>query len=119
VAAFLHTSLVGTPYFNTTERKMASYTTEAELECIEIWKTGRTGTNTIQGKNTSEESQEYNQIAGDIGTAAAEQSLRFVTGERSLDEYDSFIADLERMGLGRMQELRQAAYDRYLEANAG
>ena len=116
VAAFLHTSLVGTPYFNTTERKMASYTTEAELECIDIWKTGRTGTNAIQGKNTSEESMEYNQIAGDIGTAAAEQSLRFVTGERSLDEYDAFMADLERMGLGRLQELRQAAYDRYLEA---
>ena len=119
VAAFLHTSLVGTPYFNTTERKMASYTTEAELECIDIWKTGRTGTNSIQGKNTSEESQEYNQIASDIGTAAAEQSLRFVTGERSLDEYDSFIADLDRMGLDRLQELRQAAFDRYLEANAG
>ena len=116
VAAFLHTSLVGTPYFNTTERKLASYTTEAELECIDIWKTGRTGTNTIQGKNTSEESDQYNQIAGDIGTAANEQCLRFVTGERSLDEYDSFIADLETMGLERLRELRQAAYDRYLES---
>ena len=115
VAAFLHTSLVGTPYYNTTERKLASYTTEAELECIDIWKTGRTGTNTFQGKNTSEESQEYTQIAGDIGTAASEQSLRFVTGERSLDEYDAFIEDLERMGLDRLRELRQAAYDRYLE----
>ena len=119
VAAFLHTSLVGTPYYNTTERKKASYTTEAELECIDIWKTGRTGVSIFQGKNTSEESQEYSQIAGDIGTAAAEQSLRFVTGERSLAEYDTFIQDLERMGLGRLQELRQAAYDRYLEASAG
>ena len=116
VAAFLHTSLVGTPYYNTTERKIASYTTEAEIECIDIWKTGRTGTNRVQGKLTSEESQEYNALASDINTHASEQSLRFVTGESSLDDFESFVADLERMGMNRLQELRQAAYDRYLES---
>ena len=115
VAAFLHTSFVGTPYYNTTERKMATFTTEAEMECIEVWATGRSGDRAFEGKNTSEESQRYNQIAGDIATAASEQSLRFVTGERSLDEYDTFVADLERMGLNELRDIRQAAYDRYLE----
>ena len=52
----------------------------------------------------------------DIATAAAEQSLRFVTGDRSLEEYDSFIEDLRAMGLDRLTEIKQAAYDRYLEA---
>ena len=63
-----------------------------------------------------EESEEYNRTVSDIATAAAEQSLRFVTGDRSLDEYDAFIEDLRAMGLDRLTELKQAAYDRYLEA---
>ena len=115
VAAFVYTSFVGVPYFNTTERRKATFTTEAELECIDVWNTGRTGMNIFHGKNTLEESQRYSQIAGDIVTAVTEQNLRFVTGERSLEEYDDYIADLERMGLGDLGEIRQAAYDRYLE----
>ena len=115
VATFLHTSLVGTPYYNTTERKIASFTTEAERECIDVWLTGRTGANIYQGKMTVTESEEYNRVCSDIATAASEQGPRFVTGDRSLDEYDAFLADLEKMGLSRLTELKQAAYDRYLE----
>ena len=116
VATFLHTSLVGTPYYNTTERKIASFTTEAERECIDVWLTGRTGEDLYHGKLTMEESEEYNRTVSDIATAAAEQSLRFVTGDRSLEEYDSFIEDLRAMGLDRLTEIKQAAYDRYLAA---
>ena len=116
VATFLHTSLVGTPYYNTTERKIASFSTEAEMECIDVWLTGRTGTNRYQGKMTVTESEEYNRVCSDIATASSEQSLRFVTGDRSLDEYDAFLAELEKMGLSRLTALKQAAYDRYLES---
>ena len=116
VATFLHTSLVGTPYYNTTERKIASFTTEAERECIDVWLTGRTGENLYHGKLTMDESEEYNRTVSDIATAASEQSLRFVTGDRSLDEYDAFIEDLRAMGLDRLTEIKQAAYDRYLGA---
>ncbi len=115
VATFRYTSLVGTPYYNTTERKIASFTSEAEKECFDIWITGHTGESIYQGKMTVDESEEYNSLATDIATAVSEQCLRFVTGERSLDEYDDFVADMESMGLGRMTELKQAAYDRYLE----
>lgn len=116
VATFLHTSLVGTPYYNTTERKIASFTTDAERECIDVWLTGRTGANIYQGKMTVAESEEYNRTCSDIATAASEQGLRFVTGDRALSEYDSFLQDLENMGLGRLTEIKQAAYDRYLES---
>ena len=116
VATFLHTSLVGTPYYNTTERKIASFTTEAERECIDVWLTGRTGSNIYQGKMTAAESEEYNRTCSDIATAASEQGLRFVTGDRPLSEFDSFLQDLESMGLSRLTEIKQAAYDRYLES---
>ena len=116
VATFRYTSLVGTPYYNSTERKIASFTTEAEKECFDIWITGHTGESIYHGKMTVEESEEYNGLATDIATAVSEQCLRFVTGERSLDEYDDFVQDMVDMGLDRMTELKQAAYDRYLEA---
>lgn len=116
VATFLHTSLVGTPYYNTTERKIASFTSEAERECIDVWLTGRTGSSRYQGKLTVAESEEYNRACSDIATAASEQSLRFVTGDRPLSEFDSFLQDLESMGLNRLTEIKQAAYDRYLES---
>lgn len=116
VATFLHTSLVGTPYYNTTERKIASFTSDAEKECFDIWITGHTGEQIYKGKMTVEESMEYNGLANDVATAVSEQCLRFVTGERSLDEFDAFVADLNAMGMERMTELKQAAYDRYLES---
>lgn len=117
VAIFLHTSLVGTPYFNTTERKLASFTTDAEKECLDVWLTGRTGANLYHGKMTMEESEEYNRVCGDIASAVDEQSLRFVTGDRSLEDYDTFLSELEIMGLDRLTELKQAAFDRYLADN--
>jgi len=115
VATFRYTSLVGTPYYNTTERKIASFTTDAEKECFDVWITGHTAEAIYQGKMTVEESEEYNALATDIATAVSEQCLQFVTGQKSLDEYDQFVADMEGMGLPRMTELKQAAYDRYLE----
>lgn len=115
VATFRYTSLVGTPYYNSTERKIASFTTDAEKECFDVWVKGHTGDLRYQGKMTVEESEEYNGLATDIATAVSEQALRFVTGERSLDEYDAFVEEMVGMGLDRMTELKQAAYDRYLE----
>ena len=115
VATFVYTSLVGTPYYNTTERKIASFSSEAEKECISVWTDNNTGTALYQGKMTLEESEEYNSLVSDVSTFVNEQVLRFVMGERSLDEYDDFLSELEGMGIGRLVELKQAAYDRYLE----
>lgn len=116
VATFLYTSLVGTPYYNTTERKIASFSTEAEKECLNVWITNHTGTAIYQGKMNLEESEEYNTLVSDISTHVNEQILRFVMGDRDLSEYDMFLEELETMGMSRLVELKQAAYDRYLNA---
>lgn len=116
VATFLYTSLVGTPYYNTTERKIASFSTEAEKECLNVWITNHTGTAIYQGKMNLEESEEYNALVSDISTHVNEQILRFVMGDRDLSEYDMFLEELETMGMSRLVELKQAAYNRYLNA---
>ena len=37
-----------------------------------------------------------------------------MTGERSLDECDDFVAELEEMGLQDVLDVQQAAYDRFI-----
>ena len=48
-----------------------------------------------------------------------ENGAKFVTGEKSFDEWDSFVADLKAMGVDEMLAAYQSAYDRWAEANGG
>ena len=50
-----------------------------------------------------------------MNTFVAEEALKFVTGDRSLDEFDKFVSQLEGLGMNDVLEIIQGAYDRYLE----
>ena len=63
---------------------------------------------------TPEESTEYAAVYSDISTYMDENISKFVTGDKSLDEFDEFTAMLKQMNVDRCVELQQAAYDRYL-----
>lgn len=63
---------------------------------------------------TPDEGAEYAQLYTDIETYADESMLQFITGARSIDEYDDFVATLQSMNIDRCRELKQAALDRYL-----
>ena len=62
---------------------------------------------------TAEESNEYASIVSDILTYASENIPRFVVGDRSFEEWDSFVAEVEGMNLRRAIEIYQGALDRY------
>ncbi|MDO5424579.1 MAG: extracellular solute-binding protein [Eubacteriales bacterium] len=62
---------------------------------------------------TVEENAEYSNLFADIDTYISENALSFITGAKSLDEFDSFIETVKGMGLPRCVELKQAALDRY------
>jgi sugar phosphate isomerase/epimerase len=40
--------------------------------------------------------------------------LQFIIGQKSLDEWDSFVSTLYDMGIDTAIEVKQAAYDDYL-----
>lgn len=46
-------------------------------------------------------------------TYVSEQTLKFLTGERSLDEFDAFVAELNKAGLEDYLAVYQTAVDRY------
>lgn len=63
---------------------------------------------------TAEERKEAANLENTINVYVTEHALKFVTGEESLDNFDEFVNDLNDQGLERLLEIRQAAYDRFL-----
>lgn len=64
---------------------------------------------------TTEESQHKADLQNDIETYQTEMRLKFITGQLDIDaEWDNYCTALEGMGIHTMEEITQAAVDRYL-----
>lgn len=63
---------------------------------------------------TSEEGSQYNAIFNDIQTYAEEMILKFIIGEEPLTGISQFQDEITAMGIATCIEIKQAAYDRYL-----
>ncbi|WP_208560026.1 extracellular solute-binding protein [Marinilactibacillus kalidii] len=63
---------------------------------------------------TAEERREDANLNNVMNTYVLEEAIKFVTGSRSMDEFDEFIKELNDIGLDRMLEIRNDAYQRYL-----
>lgn len=63
---------------------------------------------------TTEQADELASIQSNIDTYASEMSLKFVTGDESLDNYDAFVERLNQLGMQRLIEIHQDAYDAFL-----
>lgn len=82
----------------------------------DIW-----GSTRVPGKSSymagyqlsTEESTEFANLYGDIGTYIEENVAKFIVGERPLSEYDSFTAQLKEMNIARIGEIYKAAEERY------
>ena len=64
---------------------------------------------------TTEESEEISSVATDIATKVNSDILAFMTGEVPLndDTWAEYCANLESMGLDRLTEIYEGAYERY------
>ena len=93
--------------------------TETELACGPAWTKG--DANYMLPANitlTTEEGEESAWLLSDINTYIAENQAKFVTGARSMDEFDDFIATVESMGIMDAAEIYQAAVERYNDRSA-
>ena len=63
---------------------------------------------------SADDTSEYYSLASDVGTLFAESATKVVTGQLDEAGYRQVIEDARGMGLDRMTELYQAAYDDYL-----
>lgn len=62
---------------------------------------------------SDEQSDELNLYKNEIMTYINENYLAFVDGSKPMSEWDSYIAGLEGMGIGRCREIYQEAYDAF------
>lgn len=94
--------------------------TEQQLEAPVIWMTNKDNSwgcpSTLT--MTTDESEEYNSMAGDITTYAQENFLRYIIGDAPIDDLDSFVETCKEMGLEQCLEIKQASLDRYYERQA-
>lgn len=65
-----------------------------------------------------DESREYSDIMSKVNNYAEEQIYAFIFGDRPIEEFDDFRAQLEALGINRACEIKQAAYDRYVARSA-
>lgn len=64
---------------------------------------------------TSEELKELATLKTDLKNYMASMKSQFIVGEKDIDAtWDEYLAELEKIGLSRLLEIEQAAYDRYI-----
>lgn len=64
---------------------------------------------------TDEESSAYTAIMSDVNVYVNESSIKFINGDRSMDEWDAYVERIERMRIGEATEITAAAYGRWAE----
>ena len=63
---------------------------------------------------TVEQSDELTEYSSTIATYAKGEIAKFIAGERAIDEYDAFVAELEKMGLREWENIYKEYYANYL-----
>lgn len=64
---------------------------------------------------TSSESESFSKTYSDINSYVQEMILKFIIGEESLDNWDSYVENVKAMGIDTCIEIKQDGYDRYME----
>ena len=70
-------------------------------------------------KATTEENEKWNEVATTVETYVSELIMGLVTGSKDIADLDTYIAEVDELGLADMVAIRQAQYDRYVAAGKG
>ena len=63
---------------------------------------------------TVEESEEINLLQTDLDTYIKQMEAKFITGEISFDEWDTYISNANKLDVDTLVKLYQDAYDRWI-----
>lgn len=100
------------------ERNYLGYT-DAQVKALDLWMRNTVSTQAPGAVWTVDDQNEYSGIASDLGSYVSTACLQFITGEKSMDEWDSFVEEaMTSFDVDRMQELYQSAIDAYLAIGA-
>jgi putative aldouronate transport system substrate-binding protein len=104
------------PFYNDNTKNYQIYS-EEQMAAAELWTSNADNsyniTKTMSQIMTPEEYEEYSTLYSDIATYFSECHLAFVMGTKPLDEFDSYVETMKQMGLDRVLELVDTAWNRY------
>ena len=106
----------GAGSFRIDSTRTMEYYGDDEMSLMDVWNNSSNDAADVLPSAislTADESYTYSAIFNDIGTHVQTNILSFITGTRSLDEYDDFIAEIEDMGIDECTAILQDALDRY------
>lgn len=63
---------------------------------------------------TAEEGDEYARIMSQVNTYRDTAVVNFIMGDKALSEFDDYVDDMISLGLDKVVEMQQAAYNRYM-----
>ncbi len=105
------------PTWESNKRLLATFN-EDEKGAFEIWANSRDNRDVYPyvAQLTIEETEEITALAADYETYADECRQKFIIGDMDIEtEYEAYEEAVREMGLIRALEIKQAAYDRYME----
>lgn len=102
------------PFYYRMERTTLTYDNEVEATVYDTWLSNMTSEYICNYTLDIDETTEYNSYATDMITTIQEYMTKFMTGDMDLTEqsWQDFQDKLDSLGLGRMQEIVQGAFDR-------
>lgn len=90
------------------------YTLDEQRETLVVWGDCNGAAHTMPPITpTSEESKEFSTIMNEINTYCDEMIIKFIFGTESLENFDTYVKNIENMGLARALEIENAALERY------
>ena len=102
------------PFVQSEEYAAQYYQLDTQKEALKLWSSTNMAKHRIPPTTpTVDESSEQAQILGEITTYRDEMTLKFILGDLSFDEWDNYVAQIEKMGIDRVLEIQNAALDRY------
>lgn len=108
-------SLAGCSFGYTVQERIYLLYEDYQTEAQRYWTEHTDGDMAVPTLSlTTAESDVLATYGPDITTHASEVLPRFIMGTRPLSEWDSYVSELEGLGIEQITEVYQAAYERYL-----
>ena len=100
------------------ERNYLGYT-DAQIAALDLWLRNTESTQAPGAVWSVDAQTEYSGIASDLGSYVSTMCLQFITGAKSMDDWDAFVEEATTsFDVERMTELYQEAVDDYLAIGA-
>ena len=64
---------------------------------------------------TKEEQDIINKYGTEVSTYHDEMSNKFITGQEPIENFDTYVANMQKLGLGELTKVRQQQYERFLK----